>query len=71
MAAILHRSKAWGLERLESLAAIWAERMDLPLDRSRDYLLNVMNYDLTPDQLHGLETYHHKCRQHGLLPQSS
>ncbi|MCW3053074.1 MAG: putative periplasmic solute-binding protein [Chthonomonadales bacterium] len=70
MAEVLNRAKAWGLERLEPLAAKWAERMDLPLDRSRDYLLNVMNYDLTPDQRHGLETFHQKCRQHGLLPQS-
>ncbi len=67
MAAILYRAKAWGLERLEPLAAKWAERMDLPLDRSRDYLLNVMNYDLTPQQRHGMETFHLKCSQHGLL----
>jgi chorismate dehydratase len=67
MAAILNRAKAWGLERLESLAATWAERMELPLDRSRDYLLNVMNYDLTPDQRHGLETFRQKCLRHGLL----
>lgn len=68
MTAILNRAKAWGIERLEQIAATWADRMDLPLDRSRDYLLNVMNYDLTPDQLHGLETFHRKCREHGLLP---
>jgi chorismate dehydratase len=67
MAAILNRAKAWGLDRLEPLAAKWAERMDLPLDRSRDYLLNVMNYDLTPEQRHGLETFHRKCLEHGLL----
>ena len=67
MAAILHKAKAWGLDRLESLAAKWAERMDLPLDRSRDYLLNVMNYDLTPEQRRGLETFHRKCLEHGLL----
>lgn len=68
MAEILHRAKAWGIRRMEELAAKWAERMDLPLDRSRDYLLNVMNYDLTPEQRHGLETYHQKCLEHGLLP---
>ena len=67
MAAVLDRAKAWGLDRLEELAAKWAERMDLPLDRSRDYLLNVMNYDLTPDQRHGLDTFRRKCREHGLV----
>ncbi len=68
MTAILTRAKAWGLERLEILASTWAERMNLPLDRSRDYLLNVMNYDLTPEQRHGMETFRQKCLQHGLLP---
>lgn len=67
MASILNRAKTWGLERLEPLAAKWAERMNLPLDRSRDYLLNIMNYDLTPDQRHGLETFRQKCLRHGLL----
>ena len=67
MADVLTTAKAWGLQRLETLAEIWAERLNLPLDRSRDYLLNVMNYDLTPQQLEGLSAYQTKCLTHGLL----
>ena len=66
--AILTQAKVWGLTRLETLAGKWAERMNLPLDRSQDYLLNVMNYDLTPEQRHGMEIFRQKCLRHGLLP---
>ncbi len=68
MQTALHRAKAWGLERLEPLAEKWAVKLNLPLDRSRDYLLNVMNYDLTLEQQNGLKLYHEKCAAHGLLP---
>ncbi len=67
LATTLHRAKAWGEARLEDLAVLWAARMNLPLDRCRDYLLNVMNYDLTPEQMDGLRLYQRKCCEHGLL----
>ena len=67
MVSVLHRAKAWGLERLDALAEKWAQKMNLPLDRSRDYLLNVMNYDLSPEQMEGLLAYQEKCLTHGLL----
>ena len=71
MQAALHQAKAWGLARLETLADAWAAKLDLPLDRSRDYLLNVMNYDLTPEQMRGLHAYQEKCAAHGLLAPSA
>lgn len=67
MTAALTRAKSWGTARLDSLAVKWAERMALPLDRCRDYLLNVMNYDLTPEQLVGLTMFQQKCYEHGLI----
>lgn len=67
MADALTKAKAWGVARFETLAEKWSNRMDLPLDRCRDYLLNVMNYDLTPDQLSGLSLFKQKCFEHGLL----
>jgi chorismate dehydratase len=66
-AQILNRAKAWGVARLEELASLWAERMRLPLDRCQDYLLQVMNYDLTPRQMEGLRLYQRKCYEHGLI----
>jgi chorismate dehydratase len=67
LAAVLTEAKRWGMARLEALAAAWAEKMGLPLDRCRDYLLSVMNYDLTPEQLEGLRLFQQKCRAHGLI----
>jgi chorismate dehydratase len=63
----LERARAWGLDRLEELAVTWSERMGLPLDRCRDYLTQVMNYDLTAEQIEGLRLFQTKCQQHGLI----
>jgi chorismate dehydratase len=68
MTEILTRAKTWGLSRLDELAVRWSERMNLPLDRCRDYLINVMNYDLCPEQIEGLSLYQRKCHEHNLIP---
>lgn len=67
MVQILTRAKAWGLARLEELAVIWSARLQLPMDRCRNYLVHVMNYDLTPEQIEGLHLYQRKCHEHGLI----
>ncbi len=67
IAEILHEAKRWGVERLDDLAQKWSPKMDLPLDRCSDYLINVMNYDLTPHQLAGLQVFQQKCYHHGLI----
>ena len=67
MARALTTAKHWGLSRLDELAVKWAERLALPLDRCQDYLIHVMNYDLTPEQLDGLRAYQRKCYEHGLI----
>jgi predicted solute-binding protein len=63
----LHRAKAWGAARLEELAARWAERMQLPLDRCQEYLTLIMDYDLSPRQWEGLRLFQRKCFEQGLL----
>ena len=68
MITALDSAKAWGLAHLQELADKWATKWNLPHDRSRDYLLNVMNYDLTPEQWQGLNLYHQKCFAHDLIP---
>ena len=67
MTRVLTAAKTWGLARLEELAAKWAVRLNLPLDRCLDYLIHVMNYDLTPEQMDGLRLYQQKCYEHGLI----
>lgn len=68
MIGLLNEAKQWGVARLEALAEKWSERMALPLDRCLDYFLNVMDYDLSPDQMEGLFCFQRKCVEHGLIP---
>ena len=68
MVRLLTRAKQWGTSRLDFLAEHWAQKMGLPLDRCRDYLLNVMDYDLTPQQIEGLRQFQAGCRAHNLIP---
>ncbi len=67
MTRALTRARDWGVERLEELALNWSARMNLPLDRCRDYFIHVMNYELTPEQMEGLRLFQRKCFEHGLL----
>lgn len=67
MAQLLTKAKAWGIGHLDALAIQWAARMDLPLDRCRDYFFNVMDYDLLPNQLEALRCFQRKCLEHGLI----
>lgn len=67
MVATLQGAKRWGETRLGMLAARWSERMDLALDRCSDYFLNVMDYNLTPEQIAGMRLFQSKCHAHGLI----
>jgi len=71
MLALLHHAKEWGLKNLDMLTTKWAHQLQIPFDRCWDYLHCVMNYDLTPNQIEGLKSFHQKCVQHDLLPPSS
>lgn len=67
MIRALTDAKNWGLQRLETLAQKWSVEFRLPYDRCADYLMNVMNYDLTPLQMEGLFAFQRKCYEHGLI----
>ncbi len=67
MVRALTDAKTWGLQRLEALAQKWSIEFRLPFDRCADYLMHVMNYDLTPLQLEGLFAFQRKCYEHGLI----
>src|SRR5436853_9782 len=63
----LLRAKEWGTARLEELATIWAAKMNLPIERVREYFLEIMQYDLTAKHMAGFEEFHNRCRQHNLI----
>jgi chorismate dehydratase len=67
MANALTSARDWGLENLEALALKWSARMNLPLDRCQDYLINVMDYHLGPTRLQALRLFQQKCVQHNLI----
>jgi chorismate dehydratase len=67
MISLLARAKEWGIGNLDLLSERWSERMRLPLDRCRNYLIDVMDYGLGPAQMEGLHAFQQKCRAHGLI----
>ena len=67
MARELTTAKQWGVARLGEIAVKWSTRMNLPVDQCRDYLVNVMNYDLQSHQIQALHHFQEKCLEHGLI----
>ncbi len=67
MIRALNAAKEWGAEHIDEISLQWADTLHLSLPRCSDYLVNVMNYDLTPFQLEGMNTFRTKCIEHGLV----
>lgn len=65
----LTAAKEWGMPRREQLAAHWAGEMALPESLCREYLLQIMDYDLRPDQQKGLALFQERCFAHNLVQQ--
>lgn len=65
---LLLTARQWGDQRLDELSVDWSRKMELQLDRVRDYFINVMKYDLDQPKLRALEEYHRRCEQHGIIP---
>ena len=67
MADALTAARDWGISNLEALALKWSGSMSLPLDRCRDYLINVMDYHLGQPQIRALHLFQQKCVEHNLI----
>ena len=63
----LSRAKSWGCARLDELAVKWSGRLSLPLERVRDYFLDVMQYDLNEPKRDALMQFQRYSDQHGLI----
>jgi chorismate dehydratase len=64
---LLVRAKEWGCARLEPLSVKWSDRLNLPLDRVRDYFFNVMQFDFDSAKMEGMELYRTLCLKHSLI----
>lgn len=64
-----------GLARLDELAALHAERLELPIERFREYFRTSVRYEVGPREMQAIELFARKLAQHGLLglevPQST
>ncbi len=66
-AEVLDYARAWGCARLDAVADEWAPRMSLPLERVRDYLIDIMRYDLSEDKWRALEEFQARCLKYNLV----
>lgn len=57
----LRSARDWGLVRLEEIAADWSKESGLPLAIAREYLTDVMHYDLSETKRRALETFRELC----------
>ncbi len=67
---LLLNAREWGIRRLEPLAQEWSTRLDLPVDRVRDYFTNIMKYDLDEEKRAALREFKNRCIIHGILPKT-
>lgn len=75
MARIARAAREMGLARLDELAQLHAGKLDLPVDRCREYFRSSVRYQVGPREIQAMELFGHKMARHGLLgpgsPQSA
>jgi len=64
---ILLASKEWGLRNLEQLAKESSRKMNLPLSQTREYLFDIMQYDLSAIKQEAINLFREKCIRHHLI----
>jgi chorismate dehydratase len=57
-----------GLEHVEPIAALYEERLGLPLDELRGYLLENICFKLDEELLAGLGLFYRLAEKHGVIP---
>jgi chorismate dehydratase len=62
------RARDRGLECVEEIAALYAERLKLPQDELRTYLLENICFELDEEMLAGLELFYRLAHKHNLIP---
>jgi chorismate dehydratase len=67
LAGIARAARAAGLQRLEKLAAIHAEKLSLPIERLREYFRRSVHYEVGPREIQAMELFGGKLIQHGLI----
>lgn len=63
----LRAARDWGVAHLPELARDWSRRTQMPFDIARDYLVNVMEYDLDGAKRAALDRFRELCVTHGVM----
>jgi chorismate dehydratase len=67
LAGIARAARAAGLDRMEELAAIQAEKLSLPIERLREYFRRSVRYEVGPREIQAMELFGEKLVQRGLI----
>ena len=70
LAKELERAKLWGQAHLDRVVTQTQVQCKWPGDSCREYLTEIMNYDLTEDHLAGLKLFGELLVKHGLLTEA-
>lgn len=62
------RARDEGLEHVGEIAALYEERLSLPREELRAYLLENICFELDEELLAGLELFYKLAHRHGLIP---
>jgi len=63
----LTKARDWGVGRAVEIADAWSRRTGMPDDLAREYLTDVMQYDLDETKREALVLFSERCKRHGLL----
>jgi chorismate dehydratase len=63
----LIQAKRWGMEHRAAYIERWAAQMSLPVERVREYLCQIVHFDLDPAKWEGMRLFQRKCYEHGLI----
>lgn len=63
----LQTAKEWGVTQLDTIAVEQAQRLQCPVSLCRQYLTEIMDYDLGEEELAGFAEFAARCRRHQVL----
>ena len=65
---IFYRSKELGLQNVDSIARVYSQRLAVPEEEIRTYILENLDYSLDEANLRGLETFYEAASELELIP---
>ena len=67
LARIAGAAREMGLARIDELALLHAGKLDLPVERCREYFRSSVRYEVGPREAEAMELFGRKMAEHGLL----